>query len=199
MGLDLQHFHKPPVLTCMKPNIPHMTGIFAVIHPDIQDFGVIFRYPTSARTGRSSRFHGGSAFLRLMETMGSRTGEGRRRKGGKARRTGARKLFAAPQRPMAWLAEAQAGGSPAKLLIRQGEEIWRSRACWRGVFGRALGNDMLLGVDDGFRQQGSLEMKLQNLCRFFGKRCQLFTVISVYGSDDLDLFLRKILSKHPYR
>jgi len=39
---------------------------------------------------------------------GGRTGEGRQRIGGKGRRTGARQPRAPPQKPMAWLAEAQA-------------------------------------------------------------------------------------------
>jgi len=51
--------------------------------------------PPSVRTGRSSRTHGGLAFLRLVEPTGSRTGEGRRRTGGKARRTGAPLRFPA--------------------------------------------------------------------------------------------------------
>jgi hypothetical protein len=44
----------------------------------------------------------------------TRTGFGRRREGGKARRTGARQPEAAPPRPMAWMAMAQAVESPLR-------------------------------------------------------------------------------------
>ena len=69
--------------------------------------------PPSARIGRSSRFHGGSAFLRLVESMGSRTGEGRRaisEEEGDAREPGSPSPRRNSRSP-GW-AEAQAGDSP---------------------------------------------------------------------------------------